>query len=230
MSLLHLVVPAQRAAVRYRHGAVLDVLPAGRHRRVRSTRVVEVDLRERLLAVAPQEVPTADEGVVVRVSAAVRWEVDDPAAWLDRSVDPAASLYLATQVALRESFAGRPIADLTGRGSAVPSGDLTRAVATAMAPLGLRVLEVVVKDVVLPAELRHAAVAVLTARQRGLAQLETARAETAALRSLANGARLLDSHPALARLRLVQSAPPGAQVVLRLGPDPEPTTGGTGGA
>ncbi len=44
----------------------------------------------------------------------------------------------------------------------------------------------------------------------------TARAETAALRSLANGAKLLDAHPALARLRLVQAAPHGAQVVLNL--------------
>jgi hypothetical protein len=47
--------------------------------------------------------------------------------------------------------------------------------------------------------------------------LEAARAETAALRALANGARLLDEHPALAQLRLVQSAPPGTRLVLQLG-------------
>ena len=50
----------------------------------------------------------------------------------------------------------------------------------------------------------------MTARQRGQAKLEAARAETAALRSLANGAKLLDEHPALARQRLVQALPPGA--------------------
>ena len=47
--------------------------------------------------------------------------------------------------------------------------------------------------------------------------LEEARAETAALRSLANGARLLDAHPALAQQRLVQSMPPGTRLVLALG-------------
>ena len=64
------------------------------------------------------------------------------------------------------------------------------------------------KDVLLPPEIRGAATALIVARQRGAALLEEARAETAALRSLANGARLLDAHPALARLRLVQAVPP----------------------
>jgi hypothetical protein len=56
----------------------------------------------------------------------------------------------------------------------------------------------------------------VAARQRALAQLEAARAETAALRSLANGAKLLDDHPALAQLRIVQSLPPGSTIELSL--------------
>ena len=34
---------------------------------------------------------------------------------------------------------------------------------------------------------------------------------------MANGAALLDAHPALAQLRLVQAAPMGATVVLHVG-------------
>jgi hypothetical protein len=37
------------------------------------------------------------------------------------------------------------------------------------------------------------------------------------LGSLANGAKLLDEHPALARMRLVKAAPCGSQLVLRFG-------------
>ena len=74
--------------------------------------------------------------------------------------------------------------------------------------------EVVVKDVILPGDLRAAYAELVSARTRGQAQLEAARAETAALRSLANGAKLLDEHPALARLRLVQALPPGSTVEL----------------
>ena len=82
--------------------------------------------------------------------------------------------------------------------------------------VGLDVLEVVVKDVILPVELRSAYAELVTAKTRGLAQLEAARAETAALRSLANGAKLLDEHPALARQRLVQALPMGTHVQLTL--------------
>lgn len=74
----------------------------------------------------------------------------------------------------------------------------------------------VVRDVIMPGALREAAMEVATAKQRGAARLEEARAATAALRSLANGARVLDDSPALERLRLVQAAGYGAQLVLHL--------------
>ncbi len=70
-------------------------------------------------------------------------------------------------------------------------------------------IHVVVKDIEL-----------VTARQRGQVQLETARAETAALRPMANAAKLLDDHPALAQLRLIQAAPPGTTIVLEVGDQP----------
>ena len=61
-----------------------------------------------------------------------------------------------------------------------------------------------------------AGVELLTARTRGLAQLESARAETAALRTLANGAKILEDHPALAKLRMVQAIPMGSSLSLRV--------------
>lgn len=219
MSLFTLTVPARTAAVEYRHGALTRVLEPGRHARRLGARVVRVDLRESLLAVSPQEVLTAD-GVAVKVSATVRWAVVDPVGFLERSTDPVATVYLATQVALRDGLAARTVEDLGRRGAGLPVEALTAAVTAVATGVGISVAEVVVRDVIVPAELRHAATEVVAARSRGAAQLEAARAETAALRSLANGARLLDAHPALARLRLVQAVPHGTTVVLRLGDDP----------
>ena len=46
---------------------------------------------------------------------------------------------------------------------------------------------------------------VLKAKQEGQAALERARGESAALRNLANAARVLDGNPALMNLRLMQS-------------------------
>lgn len=69
----------------------------------------------------------------------------------------------------------------------------------------------------LPAELRSAFAELVATRPRGLAQLEAAGAESAALRSMANAAKLLDDDPALAQLRLMQAATYGSKLVLDVG-------------
>jgi len=57
----------------------------------------------------------------------------------------------------------------------------------------------------LPGELRKAYSEVLKAKQEGQAALERARGESAALRNLANAARLIESQPALVTLRFLQT-------------------------
>ncbi len=218
MSLFTFAVDAGECVVEYRAGRPARVLSAGRHLRRRATRRVRVDLRAALLTLAPQEVLTSD-GVGVRVTAVVRWAVGDPVAFVERAQAPTEVLYLAAQLGLRDAVAALSLGELTQRQTQLATQALTEVTAQAGRTVGIDVTGVVVRDVILPAELRHAATELLTARQRGLAALETARAETAALRALANAGRLLDDHPALARLRLVQAAPMGSQVVLRLGAD-----------
>jgi len=73
------------------------------------------------------------------------------------------------------------------------------------ARIGITVHAVEVKDVMFPAELKRAFAEVLKAKQEGQAALERARGESAALRNLANAARLLEGNPALMNLRLMQS-------------------------
>ena len=124
-----------------------------------------------------------------------RWSVGDPVAFVEQSTDPLGTVYLAAQVALRDALAGTSVESLSARGAALPVDQITGATAAVAARVGVEVAEVVVKDVILPAEVRHAAAELVTARHRGAAQLEAARAETAALRSLANGAKLLDATP-----------------------------------
>lgn len=218
MSMFSFTIQPQHAVVAYRHGAFEDVLRGGRHRRRSGRHLVHVDLREQLLTTSPQEVPTLD-GVSVRVTAAVRWSVADPQVFVERSQDPVGTVYLACQIALRDALAGLTAEAIGHRGDAVPAAEISAATAAVAESVGIAVAEVVIKDVILPAEVRSAAVELVTARTKGAAQLEAARGETAALRSMANAAKLLDDHPALARLRLVQAAPYGSQLVLRVGAD-----------
>lgn len=70
---------------------------------------------------------------------------------------------------------------------------------------GTLIEEVLVSGVTVPPEVRKMFTEVERARREGLAQLERARSEQAALRALANAARSLASNPQLAQLRLLQA-------------------------
>lgn len=218
MALFTRTVPARHAAVVYRHGAFEQVLPAGRHHRRWGSAATLVDLRERVLPLATQEVPTT-EGLTVKASLALRLQVVEPRAYLENAQDPEDLLYLTAQVVLREAVAQLTVEQLVQRRE-LPLEELRARIEPTAHALGLTVLEVVLKDVVLPAELRRAATELATAAAEGRVQLERARAETATLRSLANAARLLEEHPALERMRIVQEVGPTGQVVLHLGEAP----------
>ena len=215
MSWVHskITVAADERAVEYVRGVFTRVLGPGRHSRPWFASYRRVGTRERLLTIAPQEVLTAD-GLAVRTSAALRWAVADARAFVEVADEPLASVNLAIQVALRDALIEVELADVLHQVRQSVAGRLVTAARVAAAEVGIEVRDVVVKDVLMPHEVRAAQAELVTARTRGQAELEKARGETAALRSLANAARMLDDHPALAQLRLVQALPPGATVKI----------------
>lgn len=137
-------------------GTAVQALPAGRHRVRKPDATFDIDLRERLIPVAPQEVLTADS-MSVRVSMTLRACVIDAVAFVERSADPIGAVYLAAQVALREVCAGVGSDDLIRRGEAVDVTPIRAAAAEVAGTVGLEVLEVVIRDVIVPAEVRTAA-------------------------------------------------------------------------
>jgi regulator of protease activity HflC (stomatin/prohibitin superfamily) len=228
MSLINrLTVEAGQCALVYRDGTLSRVLRPGTHRLYGAVKTVVVDLRERLVVLAPQEVLTSD-AVSLRVTVALRIVVTDAVAYIEKAYDPVAGVYLAAQIALRDIAAGLTAEDIMRRSTRIDAAAIRDAARDAGTRTGIDVLDAYVKDVIVPAEIRTAAMQLVTAKTRGAAQLEAARAETAALRALANAGKLLDAHPALAQLRLVQHVPHGSRVVLAMGgadpdvaPDPD---------
>jgi regulator of protease activity HflC (stomatin/prohibitin superfamily) len=190
--------------VRFDRGVLVGELGPGRHRVPFRSVLTRVDIRPRTMTPAAQDVPTAD-GVLVRVTVVVRWAVSSPTKFVLEAASPEDELYTAVQLALRGAV-------VTRAHSAVDPErvDIAAEVAARIAPraeeLGISVAEVAVRDVVMPAELRRAALAELVAASEGRAALERARGETAALRSLLNAARLAEQHPALLELRALQTA------------------------
>ncbi len=88
--------------------------------------------------------------------------------------------------------------------------------------LGLRLLQVDVRGIMFPGDLKRVFAQVVAAQKEGLAALERARGESAALRNLANAAQAVTDNPALLQLRLLQQLgnTTGNTVVLSLGGDP----------
>ncbi|MBO3752044.1 slipin family protein [Streptosporangiaceae bacterium NEAU-GS5] len=185
----------------YVDGRLDRVLEPGRHGyRQGRTLLVTVDMRPRLLTLPGQEVITAD-GVSVRVSLTTQWHVTDPVAYTSGSIGPEQVLYAAVQEAIRAA-----VAAVTLEAALADRSTLLAVAPPDLASIGIEVTELRARDLMLPGELRRAAMDVVVARERGKAQLEEARAEAAALRSLANTARLLEEHPALLQLRTLQVA------------------------
>lgn len=213
-----MVMDWQRTVL-FTDGRLTRVLEPGRHRyRAGRTTRHTVDMRRRTSVIAGQDLLTSDS-VAVKVSLLLAWRVVDPVAFVSAATHPEHELHTAGQLAIRDAVAGSTLEEaLTDRGRL--STGLAETISGRVDGLGIEVLSVEVRDLMLPGELRRAVTETLLAREKGRAELERARAEAAALRTLANAARLLEEHPALLRLRTIQAAEaPGTTVVLSPEPD-----------
>ena len=72
------------------------------------------------------------------------------------------------------------------------------------AEIGIELSFANLKDVMFPGELKNIFAQVVNARKEGLAALERARGESAALRSLANASSVFENNPNLLQLRTLQ--------------------------
>lgn len=202
----------------FSHGKFRRLLEPGRYRFWQAGCSVRViDLRPWVLTLPVQEVPTAD-GATVKVTVAGHAKVADALTFVTASRDPEQSLYLAVQVALRDMMTGLSVEELlSARGGL---GERLLAGVGDTGGFGVTVTELVIKDIILTGELKKAQAELLVARAQGLAALERARGETAALRSLANAARMASANPALLQLRLIQQlgTSAGHTVIIGTGP------------
>lgn len=197
------IVHEYERGLRFRGGRGPELLGAGRYRVYRPTTTVQVlDMRDQLANLVGQELVTSDS-VSVKLSLLARYRIVDPKAALLGINDYHGALYSFIQIGLREAVAGRTIDDVLERRDEI-GADVTQRAAEKVKSIGLELVSVDVRDLMFPGPLKKTFAQVIEARQQGLAALEKARGETAALRSLANAARLVEGNPSLLQLRLVQ--------------------------
>jgi regulator of protease activity HflC (stomatin/prohibitin superfamily) len=195
----------------YRDGRFVRALPPGRHWVGFAAREVRRIPTTRQLAVVPaQEVLTSD-GFPVKLSVVVEYRIDDARRMQEQTAGHwAPLLQVSIQLALRAPAQSRDLDRLLADRGALDA-ELLGPIATTAAAIGIAIERVALRDLILPAEVRRMVTDVERAKREGLAALERARGEHAALRSLANAARLMKGNPELHALRVLQAlaAQPG---------------------
>jgi len=202
--------------LKYKKGQFKGVLEPGRYRyRPSITTIRKVDIRPKFASITGQEVLSAD-GITLKVSIAANYHVADPVKAVNTAQNYDDALYQEIQLVLREIIGSVDIETILSKRSELSKQLLALTEAKADA-LGLALVSVNVKDIMFPGKLKEMFAQVVNAKQEGLAALEKARSETAALRNLANAARMLDDNPNLMQLRLVQALGESAGNTLVLG-------------
>jgi regulator of protease activity HflC (stomatin/prohibitin superfamily) len=220
------IVKEYERGLRYRRGHLVGEVGPGKYwLRPRVDELTVLDMRRRQIVVSGQEVLTADR-VPLKVSLIAEFTVIDAHKAVTVSENYSDALYGRLQLALREAVAGRDLdVALAERGEL--GTQITASVAGSAQEIGLELHDVQVRDFMMAGGLRDAYANVLLAKQEGLAALERARGETAALRSLANTAALMERHPGLMQLRLLQAVEAGSgnRIVVALDQDRGRSTG-----
>ena len=199
------------AVLLYRAGRFERVLAPGRHWIVRAdpAALPRIPTAPQAAQVGPLDL-FAREGFGFRLTLGIGWTVADPRAFHEATQGTAAFLPGirlpgfddAVSAAALRAAAARPLAETLADPQPIAAAVLAE-VADRFPAIVLD--SVTVTRIQLPPEVRRLFTEVETARLQGLAALERARGEQAALRSLANAARLVRDNPELAQLRLLQA-------------------------
>jgi len=195
-------VDRERVGVLYLSGRYVETLPPGLYafwKNGTEARIVEIDLRETAADVNGQEIMTADK-VTLRLNAAVNYRIIDAHRAVSHAEDVRQVLYREAQLALRGVLGTRDLDALLSEKDAVTE-EIEALVRRRAGELGLEILSVGIRDIILPGDMKDLMNKVTEAKKAAEANLIARREETAAMRSQANTAKLLESNAALMRLR-----------------------------
>lgn len=199
-----LTIGAMNAGVLKHHDEPVRLAEPGRYRiwaqSAWTMQVVSTALAT--LVVEPQDLLSRDQ-VPVRIKAGVSYRVVDPLIFAQQT-DWAQQVYAALHHALRAVVSARDF-DTLFADRATVDAELDAATRQHLPALGIQLEKVVVRDLILSAEVKELFHRVTLARKEAEAQAIRRREETAQTRQLANTARLLENNPVLLRMKELES-------------------------
>jgi len=212
----HVIVYEYQKGLKYSKGRYVAALDPGDYWILSSfSSIVPVDVRPEFITIQGQDVLSAD-GVTLKISLAAEFQVVDPNLAVNKNTNFRTALYLTLQMALRE-ITGKEKIDALLENRAQISTKLIELASGKATELGLKLISADVKDIMFAGEMKKAFSQVVKAQKEGQAALERARGETAALRNLANAARIMDDNPNLLQLRALQALADSSGSTLVMG-------------
>jgi regulator of protease activity HflC (stomatin/prohibitin superfamily) len=200
------VIENHEAGLLYVEGRLVERLASGRHAFWTVGRKIEVkhfDLRPQAVEITAQEMLTKDR-IALRVTLTAFRRIVDPERLAAAVADVDGWLYRLVQFAIREAVAARTLDEVLSAKNALDA-ELRAFVRERIAQTGLEVMELGVKDVILPGEIRELVNKVVEAERTAKANQIRRQEETAATRSLLNTAKLMEDNPLLLRLKELES-------------------------
>ncbi len=161
--------------------------------------LVEHDMRETMVELGGQEIMTADK-VTLRLNAMTTYRVVDAQRAVTSVDDHRQAIYREAQLALRAAIGARQLDEFLTDKDAL-GREIEQMLRDRAEQLGVEIVAVGIRDVILPGDMKVLMNRVTEAKKAAEANLIARREETAAVRSQANTAKLLESSPTLMRLR-----------------------------
>jgi regulator of protease activity HflC (stomatin/prohibitin superfamily) len=186
----------------FKDGVYVQTLSPGQYmfwKKMAKVKVFHVDMREGLLDISGQELMTADK-VTLRMNAILNYRVIDALKFVSVADDGKQALYRDMQLALRAVIGTYDLDRLLTEKELIAK-DLEATIKERAAEFGIKVESVGIRDLILPGEMKDLMNRVIEAKKAADANLIMRREETAAMRSQANTAKLLENNPTLMRLR-----------------------------
>ena len=186
----------------FRDGKYTEILGPGQHlfwKGMGKIKVYHVDMRESVLDVAGQEIMSRDK-VSLRMNVVVNYRIVDPLKSVTATDDSRQAIYREAQLAIRAIIGSYDLDTLLSDKELV-SGELEKAIGKRSSEFGMEVVELGIRDIILPGEMKDLMNKVIEAQKAADANLIMRREETAAMRSQSNTARILENNPTLMRLK-----------------------------
>jgi regulator of protease activity HflC (stomatin/prohibitin superfamily) len=206
-----------QACLVFADGAYVETLGAGIHgfwKAGKAATVKVIDLKRQSIDVTGQEVLTKDR-VTIRLNLAAEYRVADPLLAHSSVKDFADALHRALQFAFRKTLGALSLDQILEKKVSVDE-EAAAKVRADMAAIGVEVLDISLKDVILPGEMREILNKVVAAEKLAEANVIRRREETNATRSLLNTAKVMAENPVMLRLKELEALEAIAGKVERL--------------